>query len=208
MRTRAACACQWGRDGALYFAGESAGGNSIFQREPQNLDGNPSGDRLVKTDKYHNPFNTSSNHITFYARLDASSGALLKGQFVLSRLSSDKGNTIRPRAITADASGRVYVAGVTACCTAKRADQQLSGRTIPDYSGGEGFLLIVSPDFTQRLHWTPFSGGGDSLVAVRNGSAAFATTMEKSEMITYNALQPSPATLDDGFVAAWAQSME
>ena len=50
---------------------------------------------------------------------DSSDGRVLAGKLLLSRRSSGKGNTIRQRAITANETGRVYVAGVSACCIAQ-----------------------------------------------------------------------------------------
>ncbi|MEM8533209.1 MAG: hypothetical protein AAGF95_20380, partial [Chloroflexota bacterium] len=171
-----------GGDDKLYFTGESAGGNTIYGRDPKNIDENL-GDRQVKTDNYTNPFNTKSNHITWYGRYNPANGDLEQGQIILTRLSSGGGNTIRPRGIDADVNGTVYVSGVAACCIADRDNQQLGGQAIGGYTGGESFLLVVSPDLEERLYWTPFPGGGDASVAVRNGTAALATTSEKDELV-------------------------
>jgi len=196
-----------GRDGKLYFAGESAGGNTIYSRDPKNISTALGQDRLPKTDMYNNPYNTSSNHITFYARLNPVDGSLEKGQFLLSRLSSGKGNTILPRSIMADTNGRLYVAGISACCSENRKDQQLAGIPIKPYEG-DAFLLIVRPDFGARVHWTPFPGGGEPAVSVRNGTAAFVTSSTSGNLNTYNAIQAAISTGPDAYIAAWQQSAE
>lgn len=188
-----------GGDGKLYFAGESAGGNTIYSRDPKNID-QKLGDRQVTTDEYNTPFNTRSNHITWYGRYNPSNGDLEQGQIILTRLSSGGGNTIRPRGIDADANGTVYVSGVAACCIADRDSQQLGGQAIGGYTGGESYLLVVSPNLRERLYWTPFPGGGGASVAVRNGTAALATTSEKDELVTLNAIQDNPASLPDAYL--------
>ncbi|NOK61882.1 MAG: hypothetical protein GFH27_549289n423 [Chloroflexi bacterium AL-W] len=188
-----------GGDGNLYLAAESAGGNTIFTRDPDSIN-EKVGDRQVKTDNYTNPFNTRSNHITWYGRYNPANGELEQGQIVLTRLSSGAGNTIRPRGIDADANGTVYVSGVSACCIADRDNQQLGGQAIGSYSGGESFLLVVSPNLAERLYWTPFPGGGDASVAVRNGQAAFATTASEDKLVTLNAIQDTPGNLSDAYL--------
>ncbi|MDQ3700532.1 MAG: hypothetical protein M3442_06375, partial [Chloroflexota bacterium] len=119
-----------GRDGKLYFAAESAGGSSIFTRHPRNVARALPGEQLVRTDVFTNPsYNTKSNHITWFGRYDPVDGTLEKGQFVLARLDfgSFRGNTIRPRAITADEEGRVYLAGVTTASIHNREARSISG---------------------------------------------------------------------------------
>ncbi len=100
-----------GADGRLYVAGESAGGNTMWTRQSLDLDERAP---LVEGDKYQRPFNTRANHITFVGRLDPATGRCEGGTMLLARLSSGRGNTIRPRALAADAEGTVYVGGASA----------------------------------------------------------------------------------------------
>ena len=148
---------EMGGDDQLYFAGETAGGNSIFRFQPGQLDANAPN---VATDQYNTAFNTASNHITYFARLDPLNGRIDAGSFLLSRLSSGRGNTIRPRAIAADASGRLYVAGVSAASIQNRASLRLNGQTLADYAGGDAYFLVVSADLRTRLQWNVLSDGG------------------------------------------------
>lgn len=162
---------EMGGDDQLYFAGESAGGNSIFRFQPSQLDANAPN---VATDQFNNPFNTASNHITYFARLDPLTGRIDAGSFVLARLSSGRGNTIRPRAITADAAGRVYVAGVSAASIQNRDALRLNGEELAAYSGGDAYFLVVSRDLRTRLQWNVLSNGGNGEVRAIgvNGSTA------------------------------------
>ena len=184
-----------GRDGLLYFAGESAGGNTIYRWNPRQL--NQPGPN-VRYDQYNDPYNTASNHITYYARMNPSDGEIFQGQFLLSRLSSTRGNTIRPHAITADELGNVYLTGASACCIANRDQQQIADQPIGTYRG-DPFLLVVQPDFRQRLVWTAWSGqpdGGSGTirgVTAGYGVAAVTGNLTAGQTITYQAIQDQPA---------------
>jgi hypothetical protein len=205
-----------GRDGYLYMAGESAGGNSIYRWNPKDL--NASGN-IITYDMYNTAYNTGANHITYYCRMDPSNGDVLKGQFALARLTSTAGNTIRPRAIAADEGGYVYVGGSSAYQIQNRSAQRINGQLVPPYSGGDSFLLIVQPDFLLRKTWTVFSGPGDATevpphnsyirsLAAGNGTAALASTLLGLAITTSNAIQALPhgnpgSTNTEGYVAVW-----
>ncbi|MBD3393154.1 MAG: hypothetical protein GF418_13610 [Chitinivibrionales bacterium] len=193
-----------GRDGDLYFAGESAGGNSIFRYNGEDL----ATATLIHYDAFTHAYNTSSNHITYYARMDPSTGTVKMGQLVLPRLSSGKGNTIRPTALGADEDGNVYVAGTTTF--------HIDSTGLPTIDGGDvahagGFVLISRSDFMARLLWTTFEKEAYSStaygVACGKGLSAVASTVTKDRMYTANALQASggPASEDnpDGYLAVW-----
>lgn len=105
-----------GRDGFLYFASESAGGNTIFRRDPRNI---VLDDPAFRTgDIYSHAYATASNHITFLGKYDPATGRLLDGRMLLSRRQSSDGrtagNTITPRALAADEHGYIYVGGASA----------------------------------------------------------------------------------------------
>jgi len=193
-----------GRDGWLYFAGESAGGNSIFRFSPQDL-ASPAPN--VKSDKYTDPYNTASNPITYLARLDPASGANLAGQFLLARLDSGKGNTLRPRALAADEAGRVYIGGVSAYAIASRASLTLDGEVLPPYAGDDAWVLVASPDLKERLLWMVWNAGGKGEVrglAAGGGIAALAARVNAAPLHLNNALQPdAPSGGGPGFASAW-----
>ncbi|HEX2033563.1 MAG TPA: hypothetical protein VHS99_05210 [Chloroflexota bacterium] len=190
-----------GRDGKLYFAAESAGGSSIFTRQPHDIQGVLSDDQLVRTDTYTSPaYGTLTNHVTWFGRYDPANGALEAGQFILARQhDSGRVNTIRPRAITADEQGRIYLAGVTSASIQDRDRRQVGGTAVGPYAGSEAFLLVVESDLRQRLVWTTFTApappGVDvthdstaTAVAVRNGVAAVGATLSRGALLAHNAL--------------------
>lgn len=193
-----------GRDGMAYFGGESAGGNSIFHKSASDLSQNAPN---AVTDPYNNPYNTGSNHISYVAKFNPGTGEQVKGSFILSRLTSGRGNTVRFTAVTADEQGRVYVGGTTAAHLKDRVLQKINGMPIGTYSGGEGFVLLLSPDFGTRLKWTAFTKNGSSTgaaIAVRQGRAAFAgTSGTDAVMMTVNPVQPAKGGLKDAFLASW-----
>lgn len=196
-----------GRDNKLYFQGEAAGGNSVFRWQPGKLNvADPN--TYVKFDRYNDTYNTKSNHITYYARIDPTNGKLLKGQFALTRLTSGRGNTLRHGNITADEEGNVYVVGVATARIANRDQQQIAGKPVGPYAGGEGYLLVVSPDFSQRKRWTVWTGGNGTPgqnsrflgVAARGGIAAVVGTVRaQGPLITHAAIRsnPSPKVSND-----------
>jgi hypothetical protein len=194
-----------GADNKLYFAGTSAGGNSIFRHQPRNLTvAAPN----VAYDAYTNPYQTRSNHITYYARLEPATGELLKGQFLLTRLTNNDGNTIEPRAIAADATGRVYIGGFAAFAIPNRTALQFNGEIMPTYAGSDAWMMIASPDLSKRELWTSFTRGGRGQtwgLAIGNGVASLAGKSVTAPMFVANALQPAdPApTVSSGYVAVW-----
>ena len=186
-----------GGDGMLYYAGESHGGNTVHRRLPNDLDEFA---ETVKFDKYNDPYNLNgAAPIAYYARLDPATGAHERGQFLCTRLTSnDKGNAARPSAIAATEDGSVIVSGGTACCVENGDSKTVNGEpAFGEYLGG-GFVLVVSPEFDERLSWTAFRGpGGNGETGVRvatNGANVAAIFEQEHEdgtdawpMLTFNA---------------------
>lgn len=208
-----------GQDGKLYFAGSINGGTgaSIFARDPKDITITPGSDRVITIDTYAQATNVGSVKMTWYGRYNPVDGALITGQSLLTRLSSGKGNSIVVKGITADATGRVYLAGEAACCIKERDNQRVAGVTVGSYESGEAFFMVVTADFKERLVWTPFaapnsSAGGSPAtgVGVRNGVAALVISLSPRQdgtardLITYNALQETRSTLPDAYVAVWS----
>jgi hypothetical protein len=147
----------FGPDGKLYIAGESAGGNTIWLRQSQDLK-EPL--RQGKRDKYQSSYNTAANHITFVGRLDPKTGKTEAGTLLLARADNDKGNTMRPRALAADSEGRIYVGGASA------ASPPVSrGAFGGNFEGGGNFFCVLGPDM-QRLYATKLGSGADTDDAV------------------------------------------
>ncbi len=197
-----------GQDGGLYFAGESAGGNTIYRRQSKTLAETAPN---IATDPYNTGYNTASNHITYIARIDPVDGRVEKGQLLLARLPDTKGNSIRPRAITADEQGRVYIAGVSACCTENRSALTLNGAPLAPYSGGDPFILVLSADLRTRHLWLSAANGGKGEVlgvAASRGLAALGTRSDAAPMALDRAVQtarPASATTG-GHLMTWSIS--
>lgn len=196
----------FGRDGGLYFAGESAGGNTIYRYQSDNL---ATSANNVKTDQFNDAYNTASNHISYVAQLDTANGRVLKGSLLLSRLGDGKGNTIRPRAVSADEQGRVYVAGVSACCIQQRSALSYRGATMAAYAGGDPFVLVLSPDLRTRQLWFSAANGGkgEALgVSASRGLAVLGSRSDAAPMLSDRAMQSArPATATTGgHVLAWS----
>ena len=187
-----------GEDGKLYFAGTSFGGNAIFRRSPTDLLTNANN---VATDAYNTGFNTRSNPITYIARFNPTNGAHEVGTFLLARLNTGAGNSIEPRAIAADALGRVTVGGLAAFAIANRDALVLNGTTLAPYAGSDAWVLTLAANFATRLTWMVFNNGGQGailgLVSAR-GVVAAAGDATATPLFTTSALQ---ATATIGTVA-------
>lgn len=198
-----------GTDGKLYFAGESAGGNTIFRFQPKDLEIQA----LTRGDDFQHAFNTTANPLTYAGRFDPADGRLEAGTMILPRRSDGKGSTLRPRAIAADEDGNVYVGGVSACCIPGAVEQTFSGQSAPgDYAGG-AFVLALTPDFRDRLLWATWGPGGQVRgLAAGQGIAALAGRVaETDSMVTVAPLpgqerSASNASKDagDGYISIWS----
>ncbi len=193
-----------GGDGRLYAAFECAGGNHIFRYDPFDVSTRVT---IVGGDRYHEFFDTRSEHKTFLAIYDADTGAYRMGQQLTGRLSSGAGNTVRVRSgeITADESGRVYLAGTAASGLPLTFTPPDTG----DYSGG-AYLVVLSPDLADRLYVTRIDpGGAGHQVAARSiaGTTRIALVGETSDdgAETYSsmAFQSASGGGVDGFVTVF-----
>ncbi len=201
-----------GADGNLYFAGSINGGTgaSVFARDPKDIAVRLGSDRKIETDQYNTPSNVGSVKMTWYGRYNPTDGTLVRGQSLLTRLSSGRGNSISVLGITADARGTLYMVGQTSARIEERDARQVGGVTVGNYSGSEAFFLAVRADMQQRYIWTTFAAPGASAggtpataVATRNGWVALTATVANGEHITVQPFQPQPDTLPVGYVAAW-----
>ncbi len=204
-----------GRDGNLYYLGESAGGNSTFLFDPQDASVRLDGSVFYQSDAYNSAYNTASNHITFIGRYDAYTGAIDKATWLIARLSGGAGNTIRSRGITADEDGNVYVAGVSAYAIENRNGKMVEGQATGSYSG-DGFLLQLHSSFAFRTIWTSLAESGNSGwsikrpggygIATRNGLTAAAISLDSEDgrvITTANAAQPERGSSDESYLVTW-----
>ncbi len=192
-----------GRDGQLYSSYFVNGGTgfSIFYRDPFDLSEKVTADRKIETDQYTKPTNVGSVKMTWYGRYDLKTGDLVKGQSLLSRFNSGKGNSVDVDSITATEDGTVILGGSSAYKIANRSEQTIEGKPVSEYTGFEGYIAIISPDLTERLAWTPITDSDGAVAAVRNGTTAVVTTTDfKKSQITHNAIQNSAGGKNDGYL--------
>jgi hypothetical protein len=202
-----------GRDGKLYYAGKSDGGNTVHQKDPRDLSKQAPN---VSADQYNTPYGfKGANAIGYYARFDPATGTIDKGQFVVARKGADasaEGNACVPSAITADEKGNVYVVGDSAYEIQNHDQKKIGGISVGPYTAYEAFLLVLSPDLSQRLAWTVFtaSGPADATgIAAANGSGALVAEqsgaqLTKGTLITTSALQKAPGGGDgEGYLVVF-----
>ncbi|MGD1910439.1 MAG: DUF4114 domain-containing protein, partial [Rivularia sp. (in: cyanobacteria)] len=193
-----------GRDGQLYSSYYVNGGtgSSIFYRDPYDLSEKLTDDRKIQNDNYNTPTNVGSIQMVWYGRYDLENGELIKGQSLLGRLPNGKGNSVNVQSITATEDGTVILGGGAAFGIANRNEQTIEGQAVGDYLGlanADGYIAIISPDFEERLSWTPISDGGGVVVATRDGKTAALTTTDSSQ-VTHNAIQDSSGGNNDGYL--------
>jgi hypothetical protein len=198
-----------GRDGKLYYAGKSDGGNTVHQKDPRDLSKMAPN---VGSDAYNQPYGFSgANAIGYYARFNPADGAIEKGQFVVTRKGDGKGNAAVPAAVTADEAGNVLVAGAAAFEIENHDAKKIDGTPVGPYSAYEAFALVVPPDFSKRLTWTVFTKSGPAdgrAVAAARGAMVFganqsAADLMKGTLLTVNALQAAPAGDAEAYLAVW-----
>jgi hypothetical protein len=213
--------CSIGADGRLYAAFEAAGGNHIFRYSPIDINARVT---LAGGDQWQTFSNTRSEHKTVFARFDIASGAFLAGQEYLARLGPDKnnaGNALRvdKGAISADASGRVYIGGASAWGLpmpphprfTPSPEKQTFNHLESDaaaYLGG-AWLTVFSPDFKTREFTTRLATGGSTYaidarqvgsgIVIAAGGVAAAGSVTTTH--TVNALQASSGGAQEGWMA-------
>ena len=107
-------------------------------------------------------------------------------------------------------NGYIYQAQDALCCIDKRTNLTINSEKVGNFSCNDGLLLILSPDFKQRLYWTPFSsynGAKKSKVVdikVNNDRVVF-LLLTQGGMITKNSFQGTKPPINDtiyvGYVA-------
>ncbi len=207
-----------GRDGWLYFAGNADGGNAIFARDPQDVSRRLSATELIKTDAYNDPYNLSgAKALAWYGRFAPATGSIDRGQWLLTRLSSGKGNSIRIHGLTAMAGGCPVISGEAYASIERRSERRVAGITVGPYAGGEPFVLTLSPDWRTRTRWSPLTapdatgGAGSSpasAIATRDGQVVLGLTLNNGALVTHSAQQVTPGTLAEGYLAAWRTACE
>lgn len=194
-----------GRDGLLYYAAKSDGGNTVHRKQPRDLQVNVENNSF---DPYNTPYGfKGANALGYYARFDPQTGDHLGGQFLLARKANNnedpaaaEANAAVPEQATALADGTMVIVGSSAYLLAGHDKQSVGGVKVGSYAAYEPFVLLVAPDFSQRLAWTAFTVSGPGFaraVGVGDQSAALLFGQSqgdsaKGPLITVDALQPAP----------------
>ncbi|MBD2579428.1 DUF4347 domain-containing protein [Oscillatoria sp. FACHB-1406] len=198
-----------GRDGMLYYAGSLDGGNTVYRRDARDLTKNATYN--VNIDSYTSTSNLGSGQFGYFARVNPGTGEVLKGQYVVNRLSSGKGNSFGINAITASESGQVFIGGSSMASAPNRTELKVNGSAIGGYTASEGAVIAISADFTSRELVAVWTGTGTKApsgvkgVAAANGIRAIASAASGS-MMTVNPLQASSAGGNDLYFSVWGNS--
>nr|KAG5686129.1 hypothetical protein BaRGS_025684 [Batillaria attramentaria] len=165
-------------DNKLYLGGYTDGGNSVFRYDPQDISANhdslhgldlmgedqkPGYDRYTQTWGFH-----GAHSISFLGRYNPRDGAIEKGQFLVTRLSSGNGNSVSTQAVTGGKDGMLVAAQSAVASLENRDAQTVNGQDTAGYGGSDATLFVSSPDFQKRLVWNQFqkTTGHSSGVAV------------------------------------------
>ena len=194
-----------GLDGNLYIAGETAGPNGVFrwngkttvEAEAEKLgascnQGTNYGTKtLIEYDQYSTAWgNCGAPHITYFARINSSTGIVNQGQYLFSRRSNNCINTFRAKEgyIHADKSSTIYFGAKAYAFFPNRFLHRINGLKIGDYAGGDGAIAIIRPDFKSRYFLGNFSdSAAESLVvgiALRDSSVAVVLENYRGKLFT------------------------
>jgi hypothetical protein len=150
-----------GPAGHFYYAGECAGGNTMYMFSPVRW-----GEKieLVHHDEYSHGYNLSTDHVTFIGKYRCSDGEVVTGTFLIPRRpwsgrGTGKGETCRPRGIDIADDGTVYVCGRNGCCIQYRDSMTVNGIPLAPNDNSELYVCVLSADFSRRLMWANFSTG-------------------------------------------------
>jgi hypothetical protein len=187
-----------GRDGKIYFLGQSEGGATVFTKLPRDLT-QPAPN--VVLDDYAALTSAGNAILTYVARVDAGGGNLEVGQFLVTRdaANGDRAQDVVPGAIAADEHGTVIVGGSLACCLDRQAAKTVAGARLSP-SVPDAFVAVLATDFVARLVWTTLGTGGPAVTvgaALSNHMAAVvlsqdAASAARDPLVTVAPLQGRP----------------
>lgn len=198
-----------GKDGKVYIAAEGHGGNTPIYLDPHNPDAKAPN---VQGDKWGSGYNMDgASKLSIILRIDPTNGNVENSGILVGRNSDkgDKGSTIRPKAITADEKGNIFLAHAVGCCI--QNETMLSVAGVPSTTKAGPAIIIWDKDF-KRLSWNRFSQAGDAEpmgVAVGRGVAAIVATQSKEQtteggiQITVNPMQAKQGGGAEGYFAVF-----
>jgi hypothetical protein len=143
-----------GRDGKLYVAFESAGGNHMFRYLPTSITEKAP---IVGGGPYHEFWGGGgAAHRTVFGRFDIRTGSVHRLQQLTGRTERNHCTNVRMKqgAIAADEDGRVFLAGWA------QARLPIELDPVPGEPLGGPFLLGMTPELKDRLVCTRLHGQG------------------------------------------------
>ncbi|CAM2005393.1 hypothetical protein [Acanthopleuribacter pedis] len=196
-----------GDDGMLYFGAATDGGTTALKRDPKLIStplpsGNGLSNILLESDRWSQTFQLSgAAKFSFFGRFDPANGNILKGGFILARLSNGNHNTLRIGNLVADREGNLLISGRSFADIEGRAERTVAEQPVGAYAGGDMVLLVMAANLRDRLHWTPFNGtnpvgSSGSAVAVRGSFTSLAARWAVAG--TWNDPGPGAAIIHEG----------
>lgn len=156
--------CTVGPNGKLYVGFEVAGGNHIFRYSPGDITRRVTGKFAGGNDKYHQFYNTRSEHKLFLGVYEPRDGSFVTGKQFTARLSNGRGNAwrIKEGEIDVAENGQIWIAAYSAA----GVPFTFVPETAPGYKGG-AVLHAMSPDLTNRDYGIYLGAGKSHTVAAR-----------------------------------------
>ena len=164
-----------GRDGNLYFTGFVHGGNNIFTRTAADYKTNQTNNVNIDNFTTHSGGQASGFSGAYIARMNPADGSVIKGMFHHNRNNDGKNTTWLAHSIAANENGEVIFGGSGAyafACRPEIADKyksdcdnqslMVNGTQIGPYKGGEGAVVELQSDFSDRNLLAVFTAPSDN----------------------------------------------
>lgn len=199
-----------GGDGKIVALGEHAGGNTVFRWNGKDF----TTSTRIKYDPNSDTYNSGAQHVLYFAKVDAETGVVARGQNAVPRLdgstvgdANGRVNTFRAQrsSLEVDDNGNIIIGAMSFYGTPERAENKFFGPGLPPtgefvgpYQTEDMMLLQVTADLSTRIRWTPFArgagGGGEmNAIAVKGDRiAVFGSSSFGNLMTTSNTPAPQP----------------
>jgi hypothetical protein len=197
------------KNGKLYMTGWTDGGNSVFRSNPRDLSKTVTN---VVIDKYNETWGMSgAKSIAYFAKLDLNTGNHELGQFLLSRMDNNSGNSVGIKSLFVDNNENIYLGGSAYYKMGDNRDtKKINNQLVGAYGGGDAYIYKVNSTMNQRLMWhtwtatsTVSSANEVNGIYERDGLFTFAGTTNGGDILTVQAIQSSKGSLKEAFFGVW-----
>ena len=191
------------------MTGWTDGGNSVFRSNPRDLSQKVTN---VVIDKYNETWGMSgATSIAYFAKLDLNTGNHELGQFLLSRMDNNSGNSVGIKSLFVDNNENIYLGGSAYYKMGDNRDtKKINNQLVGAYGGGDAYIYKVNSTMNQRLMWhtwtatsTVSSGNEVNGIYERDGLFTFAGTAKGGDILTAQAIQSSKGGLKEAFFGVW-----